>query len=155
MLVFTNLEPTSTFSVFLAGKLVYPESLLYLVLTRQADLVPYTFVLENESTSINYYTFTIQSDNLPSGDYDFKVFNGDYISDNVDCLIDFPINIQEAEFYACNPVTIETYITLEDIIQVGIGVQAVNIMTGKARVFGTEQVFITNQSNTNYVVYEG
>ena len=155
MLVLTNLEPTSTFSVYLAGKIVLPNAPLYLVLVRQANLVKYEFLLTNVSTSINYYTFTISSNNLPAGDYDFKIFNGDYITADLDCLIDVPIQIDEPEFYICDPVTIETLVSLNNIIQVGSGTQASVIMTGKARVFGTEQVFITNQSQTNYIVYEG
>ena len=70
-------------------------------------------------------------------------------------MIDVPIQIDEPEFYICDPVTIETLVSLNNIIQVGSGTQASVIMTGKARVFGTEQVFITNQSQTNYIVYEG
>lgn len=156
MLVFSNLVPTSTFDLVIQGKVVYPTLPLYLVLTRQADLVRYEFLLTNTSTSDLYQTFTIDSSGLPKGDYDAQIYNGDYIGGEQDCLIDVPQEIDQPEFYVCDPLTLETTLLLNSIIQVGsTGVQAVVIYTAKAKVNGTEEVFYVNQSQPNYVVYEG
>ena len=156
MLVFSNLVSNSTFSIVLQGKVVYPTLPLYLVLTRQADLVKYEFLLTDESTSDLYESFTISSSGLPKGDYDAQIFNGDYIPGDVDCLIDVPEEIDEPEFYLCDPLTVEASVLLNSIIQVGSsGVEGVVIYTAKAKVNGTEEVFWVNQSRPNYVVYEG
>jgi hypothetical protein len=157
MLVLTNLEPTSTFSIFLEGKIKEPTKPLYLVLRRQADLVDYEFLLTNESTSINYFTFTISSSGLPKGDYDARIYNGDYItSATQDCLVDVPIQIDQPEFFLCDPTTVETSIVLNSIMQVGAtGTPADVIMTAKSRVFGNEQEFYINQAAPIYTVYEG
>lgn len=157
MLVLTNLEPTSTFSVRLLGKIKFPDKSLFLKLVRQADLVETLFTLTNESTDINFYTFTIPTSNLFSGDYDAYILNGDYVSGfSGSCYVDVPILIEEPEFFSCDPVTVETTIILESIMQVGIGgTQAVVILPEKGRVFGVEQTFYTNNITNNYTVYEG
>lgn len=156
MLVFSNLVPTSTFDMVLQGKIVFPGLPLYLVLTRQADLTRYEFELTNTSTSDLYQTFTIDSSELPKGDYDAQIYNGDYIGPETDCLLDVPQEIDEPEEWFCNPLTLETSIILNSTIQVGDpGVPAVVIYTAKAKVNGTEEVFWVNQSQPNYVVYEG
>ena len=157
MLVLTNLEPTSTFSVRLAGKIKFPEKSLFLKLVRQADLVETLFTLTNESTDINFYTFTIPSADLYSGDYDVYFMNGDFVDDFLGpCTVDVPLIIEEPEFFLCDPVDIETSIDLQSIMQVGTGVtQAVVILPEKGRVFGVEQTFVTNNIIDNYIVYEG
>lgn len=156
MLVFSNLSPTSSFSLVLQGKVLYPALPLYLVLTRQADLVKYEYLLTDTSTSDLYATFTISSSNLPKGDYDVQIYNGDYIAGEVDCLIDVPIEIDEPEIYLCDPLTIETSVHLDSIMQVGAsGTPASIIYTAKAKVEGTEEIFWVNQSQPTYVVYEG
>ena len=156
MLIFTNLEPTSTFSVFLEGKIVEPSKPLFLFLRRQADLKDSIFLLTNESTSLNYSTFTIPSAALPKGDYDARIYNGDYVPGTVqDCFVEAPLLIEEPELFACDPVTIETTIILESIMTVATGaLPAGVIMTAKARVLGTEQTFYTNSIVNNYTVYE-
>lgn len=157
MLVFSNLTPTSTFSIVLQGKVIYPTLPLYLVLTRQADLVAYEYELTNTSTSDLYETFTITSSNLPKGDYDVKIYNGDYIGEAPnDCLVDVAIQIDEPELFICDPLTVETSILLNSIMEVSEdAVPAVIIYTAKARVNGTEETFWVNQSTPTYVVYEG
>lgn len=156
MLVFSNLVANSTFDLVLQGKIVFPGLPLYLVLTRQADLTRYEFLLTNTSVSDLYQTFTIPTADLPKGDYDAQIYNGDYITPETDCLLDVPQEIDEPEYYLCDPLTVETSIILNSIIQVGDpGVPAVVIYTAKAKVNGTEEVFWVNQSQPNYVVYEG
>jgi hypothetical protein len=156
MLVFSNLIPTSTFSLVLQGKLVYPGLPLYLVLTRQANLVKYEYLLTNTSTSDLYQTFTITTNTLPKGDYDVQIYNGDYVSTNDDCTVDEPLEIEEPTTFLCDPVEVETQITLESIMQVTEdGVPGVVIYTSKAKVDGTEETFWVNQSQPTYVVYEG
>lgn len=156
MLVFSNLTLTSTFSLVLQGKVLYPTLPLYLVLTRQADLVRYEFLLTDTSPSDLYATFTIDTFELPKGDYDVQIYNGDYIAAEIDCLVDVPIEIDQPEFYLCDPLTLETSIDLDSIIQVGAsGTQAGVIYTAKAKVEGSEEVFWINQSQPTYVVYEG
>jgi len=157
MLVFSNLTPTSTFSIVLQGKVIYPTLPLYLVLTRQADLVAYEYELTNTSTSDLYETFTITSSNLPKGDYDVKIYNGDYIGEAPnDCLVDVAIQIDEPELFICDPLTVETSILLNSIMEVSEdAVPAVVIYTAKAKVNGTEETFWVNQSTPTYVVYEG
>jgi len=156
MLVFSNLIPTSTFSIVLQGKLVFPTLPVYLVLTRQADLVRYEYLLTNTSTSDLYSTFTITTNNLPKGDYDVQIYNGDYINSENDCLVDVPIQIDQPETFLCNPLEVETQIVLNSIMQVAEGaVPAVVVYTAKAKVEGTEETFWVNQSQPTYVVYEG
>lgn len=156
MLVFSNLIPNSTFSLVLRGKLVFPTLPLYLVLTRQADLVRYEYLLNNTSTSDLYSTFEIQTENLPKGDYDVQIYNGDYINSEGDCLVDVQIEIDQPETFLCDPLTVETQIDLDSIMQVTEdGVPAVVIYTSKAKVEGTEEIFWVNQSQPTYVVYEG
>jgi len=157
MLVFSNLTPTSTFSIVLQGKVIYPTLPLYLVLTRQADLVAYEYELTNTSTSDLYETFTITSSNLPKGDYDVKIYNGDYIGEAPnDCLVDVAIQIDEPELFICDPLTVETSILLNSIMEVSEdAVPAVVIYTAKAKVNGTEETFWVNQSTPTYVVYDG
>lgn len=157
MLVFSNLTPTSTFSIVLQGKELFPNLPLYLVLTRQADLVAYEYELTNTSTSDLYQTFTIQTDNLPKGDYDVKIYNGDYIGEAPnDCLVDVAVHIEEPELFICDPLTLETSILLESIMEVSdAAIPAVVIYTAKAKVNGTEETFWINQSQPTYVVYEG
>ena len=156
MLVFSNLTPTSSFSLVLQGKVLFPSLPLYLVLTRQADLVRYEFLLTDTSTSSLYATFVVGSSGLPKGDYDVQIYNGDYIAGEVDCLIDTPVEIDQPEFYLCDPLTLETTMDLDSIIQVGAsGIEAKVIYTSKAKVEGTEEVFWVNQSQPTYVVYEG
>jgi|LakMenEpi03Aug12_release.lakeMendotaPanAssembly.Ray.scaffolds.fasta_scaffold737943_2 hypothetical protein len=156
MLIFTNLEPTSTFSIFLEGKIVEPLKPLFLFLRRQADLKDYVFLLADESTSINYSTFTIDATELPKGDYDARIYNGDFVPGTVqDCFIEAPLLIENPEFFLCDPATLETTIILESIMTVGVGgTPAGVIMTAKARVFGTEETFYTNTIVNNYTVYE-
>lgn len=157
MLVLTNLEPTSTFSVRLLGKIKFPDKSLFLKLVRQADLVETLFTLTNESTDINYYTFTIPTSELFPGDYDAYILNGDFVSGFAgSCEVESPLLIDEPEFFSCDPVTVETSIILESIMQVGIGgTQAVVILPEKGRVFGEDPTFITNNITDNYIVYEG
>jgi hypothetical protein len=157
MLVFSNLTPTSTFSLVLLGKEIYPELPLFLVLTRQANLVVYEYELTNTSTSDLYQTFTITTSNLPKGDYDVKIYNGNYIGEAPnDCLVDVPIEIDEPELFICDPLTVETSILLNSIMEVSEdAIPGVVIYTAKARVNGTEETFWVNQSTPTYVVYEG
>lgn len=157
MLVFSNLTPTSTFSLVLLGKEIYPTLPLYLVLTRQANLVEYEYELTNTSTSDLYQTFTITTNNLPKGDYDVRIYNGDYIGEAPnDCLVDVAIHIEEPELFICDPLTVETSILLESIMEVSdAAIPAAVIYTAKAKVNGTEETFWINQSTPTYVVYEG
>ena len=157
MLVFSNLTATSTFSLVMQGKLVFPTLPLYLVLTRQANLVVYQYELTNTSTSDLYDTFTITTSNLPKGDYDVRIYNGDYIGEAPnDCLVDVAIEIDEPELFICDPLTVETSILLKSIMEVSSSaVPADVIYTAKARVNGTEETFWINQSTPTYVVYEG
>jgi len=157
MLVFSNLTPTSTFSLVLQGKEIYPNLPLFLVLTRQADLVDYEYELTNTSTSDLYETFTIQTDNLPKGDYDVKIYNGDYLGEPIsDCVVDNAIEILEPELFICDPLTVETSILLESTMIVSdSGIASDVIYTAKAKVNGTEETFWINQSQPTYVVYEG
>lgn len=156
MLVFSNLSANSTFSLVLQGKIIYPNLPLFLVLIRQADLVKYEFALTDTSTSDLYQTFTIATSGLPKGDYDVKIYNGDYVSAEPDCLIDVPEEIDQPEAFLCDPVTLETSIILDSIIQIGTGgTPGVVIYTSKAKVDGTEETFWINQSQPTYVVYEG
>jgi hypothetical protein len=156
MLVFTNLAPSSSFSLVLQGKVLFPQLPLYLVLTRQADLTRYEFLLTDTSPSSLYATFEINSGDLPKGDYDVQIYNGDYIAGETDCLIDVPVVLDQPEIYLCDPLTIETSVDLNSIIQVGAsGIEAKVIYTAKAKVEGTEETYWVNQSQPTYVVYEG
>lgn len=159
MLVLSNLTATSTFSLRLQAKLVDANLPLYLVLTRQADLAVYEYLLVNESIDINYYTFTIDASNLYVGDYDVKIYNGDYIpgEENQDCLIDVAIEVEEPTMYTCDPLTVETLIDLKSTMQVqSPGTPAALIYTEKGKVEGNEiNTFFINQAQPTYHVYEG
>lgn len=157
MLVFSNLTPTSTFSLVLQGKILFPDLPLYLVLTRQANLVAYEFLLTNSSTSDLYATFTVTSNTLPKGDYDVQIFNGNYVGEAPnDCVVDVPIVIDQPELFVCDPLTVETLIELNSIMEVSEdAIPASIIFTAKAKVNGTEETFYINQSTPTYVVYEG
>jgi hypothetical protein len=157
MLVFSNLTPTSTFSLVLLGKEIYPDLPLFLVLTRQANLVQYEYELTNTSTSDLYQTFTITTSNLPKGDYDVKIYNGDYLGQPVnDCVLESPIEINDPELFICDPLTVETSILLNSTMIVSEDAIASDVIyTAKAKVNGTEETFWVNQSTPTYVVYEG
>ena len=153
MIIFDNLDVTGTFSVVLRDKREDPNETLYLKIYKQDSQQVIFFALNNESTSSDYYTFTIPTDQLDEGQYIAYIYEG-IAGESETCYIGSPTAIILGTWFECDPLTVEAVIVMDEEVVVGDLVELNDLIyTTLLRVDGVTYNTVYRNEGNQYTTY--
>ncbi len=153
MLIFDNTSQSQAFSVVLRDKLVNSTTAFTLKLTKLDDLSVETFDLTNTSTSLDYYTFTIDPSVLEQGEYTAQIEQG--FGATADCVVNTPEFVTQSTVFNCNPLILNDEFVVEDEALFAQDLPgSTEIYITKARVEGPRyNTIYRNEAEPTYYVY--